>query len=635
MLIDGFCGIISSMGNPMNETNTETIFENYVKQYADAVALGTHSHDWLYERQTSKNDKITKLLNAASKRTGTGRGRPDFIIQSRKNPDFIIAVECKASTTKHESPTRDQYADYAVDGALLYSSFLAKSFDVLSIAISGEKPQDLRISHLLQLRGEQTAIPMFAEQLLPLDSYYNGYIKSPEKFRQDYQTLLDFSQSLNKKLHKWKIAEDERALLISCVLIALENDGFMKSYASYSDPKQLAHYLIATVHNEFENDSVGNKKLEVLDARFSFIKTNSTLSRNSDAATDALKEVITDINENIKDFIRTHKYYDVLGQLYIEFLRYANSDKGLGIVLTPPHITEFMAELAEVNKDSIVYDNCTGTGGFLVSAMSIMIADARGNESNIASIKSKQLIGVEYSDKIFPLACSNMFIHQDGKTNIYLGSCFDEDIKTAVKKQHPTVGLLNPPYKSDKQADTDEFEFILANLECLQQGGRCVAIVPMQQALATSGKIWEYKKKLLTSHTLEAVFSMPDELFFNSKVGVVSCIMVFTAKRPHPADKEVYFGYYKDDGFVKRKHKGRIDLFGAFENDIKHNWIVNYRNHKDVPGLSIKRVVTADDEWCAEAYMETSYADLSVADFKQTIKEFALFNLAIEDSTDA
>ncbi len=616
------------MGLAKNETNTETIFEKFTSQYADSVALGENAHDWIYERQSSKNDKINKLLNAASKTAGTGKGRPDFIIQSRKNPDFLIAVECKASTAKHESATKDQYVDYAVDGSLLYSSFLSKGFDVLSIAVSGEDPQNMKISHYLQLKGEQVATPIFDDILLPLDNYYRGYIKSPEKFRQDYQTLINFSKSLNDKLHKWKIAEDERALLISCALIALENESFVNSYVSYGDPKQLANYLISTVHNEFENDEVGDKKLEVLDARFDFIKTNTTLSRNSGTAVDALKEVITDINENIKDFIRNHQYYDVLGQLYIEFLRYANSDKGLGIVLTPPHITEFMAELAEVNKDSVVYDNCTGTGGFLVSAMKIMIEDAKDNEERISSVKSKQLIGVEYSDKIFPLACSNMFIHQDGKTNIYLGSCFDDDIKTAVKTQHPTVGLLNPPYKSDKKTDTDEYEFILANLECLEQGGRCVAIVPMQEALATSGKVWEYKKKILKSHTLEAVFSMPDELFFNSKVGVVSCVMVFTAKRPHPADKEVYFGYYKNDGFVKRKNKGRIDLFGVFESEIKKQWIANYRNHKDVPGLSVKKVVTADDEWCAEAYMETDYSQLSVDDFADSIKKFVVFKVS-------
>ena len=32
-------------------------------------------------------------------------------------------------------------------------------------------------------------------------------------------------------------------------------------------------------------------------------------------------------------------------------MRYANSDKGLGIVLTPPHITELFAEIAQVKSE--------------------------------------------------------------------------------------------------------------------------------------------------------------------------------------------------------------------------------------------------------------------------------------------
>jgi len=37
---------------------------------------------------------------------------------------------------------------------------------------------------------------------------------------------------------------------------------------------------------------------------------------------------------------------------------------------------------------------------------------------------------------------------------------------------------------------------VLNNLETLTDGGTCVAIVPMQSALATKGKVFEYKKKL-------------------------------------------------------------------------------------------------------------------------------------------
>lgn len=333
-----------------------------------------------------------------------------------------------------------------------------------------------------------------------------------------------------------------------------------------------------------------------------------------------------EIDENINSFRKTHEYFDVLGQLYIEFLRYANSDKGLGIVLTPPHITEVFPDLAQVTKKTIAFDNCSGTGGFLISAMKKMIQNAKGDGSTIKIIKANQLIGVEYQSHIFALAVSNMYIHQDGKTNIIMGNCFDDEVMEQVKKYKPTVGLLNPPYKANKKTDTEELKFVLNNLEVLQPGGTCIAIVPMQSALAQKGKIYELKRRLLQSHTLEAVLSMPDELFINSDVAVVTCVMIFTAHKPHPSNKETYFGYYKDDGFVKRKTKGRIDAFGKWEN-IKAEWVSSYINRKAKPGFSVNKIVTAKDEWCAEAYMETDYSTLSEKDFINEIKKYVAFKV--------
>jgi type I restriction enzyme M protein len=217
-----------------------------------------------------------------------------------------------------------------------------------------------------------------------------------------------------------------------------------------------------------------------------------------------------------------------------------------------------------------------------------------------------------------------MYIHQDGKTNIINGSCFEEDIIKEVKAKKPTVGFLNPPYKGDKKTDTDEFEFILNNLECLVDGGTCIAIVPMQTALATSGKVLEFKKQLLAKHTLEAVLSMPDELFFNSKVGVVSCIMIFTAHKPHDKNVETYFGYYKNDGFEKRKNIGRTDVNGKWES-IKEKWVNYYKRRKEEPGFSVKRFVTAEMEWCAESYLETDYSTIVDEDFEDTILNYITF----------
>lgn len=595
----------------VNERKTEAIVRQHFQKFSDDIIL---------EEQSSDNPKIKKLLAMASK-GGSGTGFPEFIIQYKNNPDFLIVIECKAEISKHESKNKDKYKDFSVDGALLYSSYLSKDFDVLAIAVSWENEKDIKVSHFLQLKWDKKAVEIFWNKLLSDDDYLNWYIKSPEKFRQDYEKLLSFSKELNEKLHWHKIVESDRGLLISSILIALENKAFSKSYKDYSDPKQLAEYLVTTVKNEFQNGNIGESKLTILISRFEFIKTDTSLSKKD----NVLRDIITDINDNIKDFIKTHEYFDVLGQLYIEFLRYANSDKGLWIVLTPPHITEFMAELAEVNKNSVVLDNCTGTWGFLVSAMNLMIKDAKWDQEKIKNIKRCQLVWVEYQAHIFALACSNMFIHQDGKSSILNWSCFDEDIIREVKKVKPTVGLLNPPYKSDKKNDTDEYEFILNNLECLEQWGKCVAIIPMQSAIAQTGEVYEYKKKILEDHTLEAVFSMPNELFFNSKVWVVSCIMVFTAKRAHPKNKKVYFWYYKDDGFVKRKTKWRVDLFGKFQKEIKEKRITAYINKEDIPWFSITKAVVPEDERCAEAYMETDYSKLSKEDFVKSVKDFIYF----------
>lgn len=596
----------------MNERKTENIVRTHFELFKDLVHI---------EEQSSDIPKINKLLQTASKK-GTAHGRPEFIITFKNNQDLLILIECKASATKHESKNRDKYSEFAVDGVLLYASYLAKDFDVLAIAVSGETKQSLNISHFLHLRNERKAVEIFSNKLLPVQDYLDGYLKSPEKFRQDYNILLDFTKKLNENLHTQKILESQRSLLISCILIALEDEAFRASYKKKTTPKSLADFLTKTVSEKLEEANIYGKKLENLNIQFSFIKTDTSLSTKD----KVLKELIDEIDQNINQFIKTHEYFDVLGQLYVEFLRYANSDKGLGIVLTPPHITELFAELAQVNKNSIAFDNCTGTGGFLISAMKKMIDDAKGDIKKIADIKSTQLIGVEYSAHIFALAVSNMYIHQDGKTNIINGSCFDEPIIREVKSRKPTVGFLNPPYKSDKKNDTDELEFILNNLECLVAGGICVAIVPMQCALAQKGKGLELKKKLLESHTLEAVLSMPNELFMNSKVAVVSCIMIFTAHRPHSPHKETYFGYYKDDGFIKRKALGRVDIDGKWDS-IKEKWIKNYINRKTEAGFSSNRTVTAEDEWCAEAYMETDYSEVSDNVFINEIKQYVAFTV--------
>ena len=596
-----------------NERKTETLVRNRLTKagyFTDPTLT--------VEEQRSDSPRIDKLLKFASKR-GQSKGYPEFIITSSAKSDLLIVIECKADVSKHISKNRNKYAEYAVDGVLLYAAFLSKAFDVLAIAVSGDSVANLRVSHYVQLNGANEPVEILADTILPFDEYYNAVQKSDIKFRQDYEALLSYSRELNEDLQAKKIKEAHRGLLICGILVALENAAFKRSYKVQKTAKHLANNLVESIINEFKAELAADR-ISSLEQAFAFIRVNSTLTTDK----NFFVELIEEIDTNVNSFIRTHRYHDAMGQFYVQFLRYANNDKGLGIVLTPPHVAELFAELAEANKASVVFDNCCGTAGLLIAAMKKMLSDAGVNEATEKAIKKKQLIGIEFQDDIYALAVSNMVVHGDGKTNILSGDCFT--LSQQIRERfRPNVGLLNPPYKT-RGSTIEELDFVFNNLEALQQDGKCIAILPLGCAIGGDAAILERKRKLLESHTLEAVMSMPSDLFHDSDVGVVTCIMVITAHRPHPKGKKTWFGYWRDDGFVKTKHRGRIDLNGTWES-VKKTWLNGYRNREVVKGLSVMAEVKPEDEWCAEAYMETDYSNLSITDFEKELRKYVAFRI--------
>jgi hypothetical protein len=118
---------------------------------------------------------------------------------------------------------------------------------------------------------------------------------------------------------------------------------------------------------------------------------------------------------------------------------------------------------------------------------------------------------------------------------------------------------------------------------------------------------------------------MPPEVFY--PVGVVTCIMVFTAGVPHAtSSKKTWFGYWREDGFIKIKNLGRVDRDHTWPT-IRKRWIESYRNREVHPGESVTAMVGAKDEWVAEAYMETDYSTLTQKDLERVLLDHALFVL--------
>ena len=619
--------------------NNERITEGIVRDRLRANGYYDPSSSARVEEQKSTIDAVKRLLRNASK-TGSGVGAPEFIITSEKSPDFLVLIECKASLNDHSSSSplsafsgetrvsssteeKRRAARYAVDGALHYASFLSKEYNVVAVAVSGQEADEARISTYLFTKGAPTPKKLTTkagrtiESILPWDDYVEHATFDPSIQRLRETELMAFSRELHEFMRDHaKLTESEKPLLVGGTLIALRDEAFAATYDLISPAEKLQREWYRAIREQVNEAHLPQAKKDNMVQPYSSIAVHPELGKpTKEYPRGVLHELIKRLHNKVWPFISVYHDFDVVGKFYGEFLKYTGGDKkALGIVLTPRHITELAARIAEVNENSTVLDICAGTGGFLISAMRQMISLSQ-SKVEIERIKSRGLVGVEQQPNMFALAASNMILRGDGKANLYQGSCFDPAITEAVKRHRANIGLLNPPF-SQSDNDLHELRFTKHLLDCLAPGGKAVAVLPMSCAIGHSA----HKDAILRDHSLEAVMSMPDELFY--PVGVITCLMVFTAHKPHRhKNGDTWFGYWKDDGFVKTKHLGRIDQGGRWP-EIRDEWLAEYFNKSVAAGRSVTKRVAAEDEWCAEAYMDTDYSLLTPDVYREHVENF-------------
>jgi len=609
--------------------HNERITENLVRE--TLRDLGYYSDDATQvEEQQSQIVEVKKLLRGASKTGKGGVGSPEFIISNPNHSDFIIVFECKANAKYHENKVKDDPVNYAVDGVLHYAKHLSNSFNVIAVAVSGQRPSSLKISNYIYPRNSLTYKHLrnrsgsIISSIVPFSDYIEHGTFDPDVARMRHENLMEFSRELHNFMRdNAKLTESEKPLLVSGTLIALRNKAFAKSFDEYK-PDELQKEWMRVIKEEFKNADIPHSKEYSMTQPYSSIAVHPNLGKaDKKYPKGVLYELIHMLNEKVWPFISIYHDFDVVGQFYGEFLKYTGGDKkALGIVLTPRHVTELFSLLANVKKDSKVLDICAGTGGFLISAMHQMIKKS-STAMEVEHIKRSCLIGVENQPQMYALSASNMILRGDGKANLHQGNCFDEAITKELVNHECNVGFLNPPY-SQSDEDLHELVFVKHMLDCLVRGGTGIAIVPMSCAISTHLR----RADLLNSHTLEAVMTMPDEVFY--PVGVITCVMIFTAHEPHSeSDRSTWFGFWKNDGFIKTKHRGRIDEKEKWP-AIRENWVSLFRDRSSVAGISVMRKVDHEDEWCAEAYMETDYSDLHENEFKKTVLDFLAFSVRQE-----
>jgi SAM-dependent methyltransferase len=610
-----------------NERTTEDIVRRFLQKDAPK--------NQILEEQSSDDPKIKKALAKASKADGGGGGKPEFIIRLKDDPDFLVVIECKRDPSKHVSAGLDKPNAYAVDGVLLYCAHLSKYFDVIGVAVSGTSATAFRVTTFRQLRDAPRAELLEnehgpVERLLPVAEYQRLLNFDPAVRLRSEDELMQFGSELHDYLRDYaKLSENEKPLAVSGCLLALRDDAFKATWHKHKKIPTLGRELIAALRREIESAVPGDvAKQRAMLQPYQFLEMHPELNRIPPGKTEwPLRELIGKIDEHVRPFLDTYRDVDVIGKFYGEFLRYTGGDKkGLGIVLTPRHLTELFVKMARVGLKDTVLDTCCGTGGFLIAALAEMDAKAAGDQEAREDIRRRRLVGVEQQPQMFALAASNMILRGDGKANLFQGNCFDpellETLKNPEKKrfQRPSIGLINPPF-SQQGEGLHELNFVANLLDILAPGGRAVVVVPMRCAIEPHA----IRESLLEKHTLLASVTLPVDLFH--PIGVVTCGLMFEAHQPHAdSPSPTWFGSWKNDGFIKQKHRGRVDPSHLWP-DRRDSWLKSFHARATVPGQSISRHVDASDEWCAEAYMETDYSTLTQADFERVVRNFAVYRL--------
>lgn len=569
--------------------------EQYVKDNFSKL-MSDNDTDYNIEQDYLNDEIKDTLTKAVSKTGGKGPNRPDFQRFYNFNNNFIpVIIEAKGTQNKLIKKDINGYVDnkpssvsgYAVNGAVHYAKAVCENSDnykdVIAVGINGydaaERIYECEIYYISSANG---CFPVYISSDIELlfernkDKLYQlikeSKLTESQKeslARSTEEALEDRLKQLNQMMHEETgISPQSRiSLLVGMIMAGLpinnsnytplrpdtlqssddidDNDGIVfinkiKAFLKTKNiPPQKQTLIINNIESVFKNDQLWAPKHGV----------------------SPLKRIYQKVYSDVLPWLDTQKstYLDFTGKLFnilTEWVEVPDGEKN-DVVLTPRYVTDMMAKLCKVNKDSYVWDYTTGTAGFLVSSLKLMLADAdrmpdiKEREEKKSEIRGLQLLGIEKRADIYILGVLNMILMGDGCSNILNKDSltdFDGNYEQGIKEGQPfdaNVFLLNPPYSAPGKG----FIFAEKALNKMKSGRAAILI----QENAGGGQGLPFTKNLLINNTLVASIKMAD--IFKGKAGVQTAIYVFDVGIPHDERNLVTFIDMSNDGYTRQNRK--------------------------------------------------------------------------------
>jgi len=556
--------------------------------------------DRLHIRRYTKTDSINPEIKAAleaadSKSGGAGGNFPDIqcYLDDRHGRRIPVMIEAKGSRNKLEKLNKDgsisddkkAVQSFAVNGALHYGMALLTHIDdcqeVIIIGLNGSqvdstgdisdkeckayyvsKSNGCVPKHIESLNNDLT---LLADRNIPkLYAILDNLLLTDAEREQAIRKVEDRLESSVKRIHQ-SLYDDEHVrtllgtnekLYLFCGLImaglktegvaALTNADF---HGNDDDTNNDGTVILQRIESFLKKRNCTKDKCDMILRLLAPVFKKKTMWEPQNGVS-ILKRLYMQVKSEIIPHLESPFHLDFAGKILNSLNDWVNLENDIAndVVLTPRYVTAFMARLCRTDMNSLVWDRAMGSAGFLVSAMDIMIRDAKNRikdedklAQKIKNIKEKQLLGIEILGNVYILAVLNMILMGDGSSSMV---CADSH-----KYHEPfpaTVFLLNPPYSAEGKG----FIFVEEALKVMTTGYAAVLI----QENAGAGQGGDYTKRLLKNNTLLASIHMPDKLF-SGKASVQTAIYVFKVNQPHDPDGIVKFIDFTNDGYSRQNRK--------------------------------------------------------------------------------
>ena len=441
----------------------------------------------------------------------------------------------------------------------------------------------------------------------------NYYLKLFNNIQIDIDKIQSCTININEILHHKFVMQNltQRMIFTACALVADRKGANLENLKNLSF-SLLKSQIIEILEKSYSEEMRSNEKLKIIKEQYQKI----TCDKENDI--NAIGDFIDNVIQ-ISKYIQSNDWQgeDVMAIFFNEFNRYLPKKPDYGQVFTPDNVVSLMYRLIEANYKDKILDAACGSGAFLVKAMGNMTREVGGitNDKEVKKIQNEKLFGVEISKDLFTLACANMLIHKDGKTNLIQADSRDEEVCKWIKSKNITKVLMNPPYEK-KYGVMGIVENVLNNVS---EGAMC-AFLLSDNKLEISRKTVE---RWLKKHSLLKIIKLPDNTF-TGKASVNVSIFIFKAHEPQK-EKEIFACWIKEDGLETVKNKGRQDIKGKWKNELEDYWYnIIYKQSGNETCQWLK-----PSENLSYKMPETPF-EISENDFRKVVLDYMLFERGID-----